>query len=181
MPVPMTVQSMQNHKRHSSHSSNEYIHVLDAHVNLKGGRENSRNRAMTAGVRIYGEDVVNRNLAIENSQAGPSNLQYSYSRSRYCGVAETEGSKHLDLRSSFLKNDDTKTSQKDPSYIQSASESLFPLTGSPPEAILGSAEYPCPTSTCHSKDGTAANSHASNFDRHQRRSKTLPYIFEATH
>lgn len=123
----MPVQSVQSHKRHSSRSFNEYIDVLDAHDNLKGGRENSRNRAMTAGVTIYGEDAVNRNLAMENSPADPSNSQYSYLRSRYCGVAETEGSKHSRPRlSEFIpKNDDTKTSQEDPSSIQSASESLF--------------------------------------------------------
>ncbi|KAF5872739.1 uncharacterized protein Bfra_006102 [Botrytis fragariae] len=166
--LPMPVQSVQNHKRHSSRSPTSYIDVLDAHDSLKGGRGNSRNRAMAAGVRIYGENVANRTLAMENSQADPSNPQFSYLRLGCYGVAETEGSKHSRPRlPEFIpKNDDTKTSQQDPSYIQSVSESLFSLTGSPPETIL---------------DGTAPDSYASNFDRHQGDLETLPYIFEATH
>ncbi|KAK8905468.1 hypothetical protein QC760_006653 [Botrytis cinerea] len=181
-PVARSTQSVQNHKRQSSRSSNSYIDVLDAHDNLKGGRENSRNRTMAAGVRIYGEDVANRNLAMESSQEDPSNPQYSYLRSRCYGVAETEGSKHSRPRPpEFIpKNDDTKTSQQDPSYIQSVSGPLFFLTGSPPETILGSAEYACSTSTCHSEDSRASDNHASKFDRHQGDLEALPYIFEAT-
>ncbi|KAK6599973.1 hypothetical protein H4I96_07299 [Botrytis cinerea] len=138
-PVARSTQSVQNHKRQSSRSSNSYIDVLDAHDNLKGGRENSRNRTMAAGVRIYGEDVANRNLAMERSK---------HSRPR---------------PPEFIpKNDDTKTSQQDPSYIQS------------------SAEYACSTSTCHSEDSRASDNHASKFDRHQGDLEALPYIFEAT-
>ncbi|KAF7911524.1 uncharacterized protein EAE98_011994 [Botrytis deweyae] len=33
-----SLRSVQNHKWHSSRPSNEYIDVLDAHDNLKGGR-----------------------------------------------------------------------------------------------------------------------------------------------
>jgi len=61
---------IQQHSRTASHASHKsYVDLLDAHSNVNRTREASKHRAKASGVRNYGEDVADRNIAAFGDRA----------------------------------------------------------------------------------------------------------------
>lgn len=68
------------HLRNASHISHKsYVDLLDAHSNIRPSRDVSRDRAKASGVRNYGEDVADRNLAAFDLNSP----EFSYRKSVY--------------------------------------------------------------------------------------------------
>ncbi|ESZ93834.1 hypothetical protein SBOR_5775 [Sclerotinia borealis F-4128] len=172
---PMATPSyVPHHRRDSSRSSkasrNSYVDILDVHDNMKGGRDTYRNCTIAAEARIYGDDIANGNLAMENARLDHRDHKFSYLKSIYYGVAETEGSKRsrLGLLERIPRNDDTETLSSS-SYTQSVSRSLVSLSESRQEIGLDLPEYTYGYSagSCQNQDSLTTGSD-SNFDHHQR-------------
>lgn len=80
----------QQHNRNSSQASHKsYVDLLDAHSNIKRTGEASLHRTKASGVRNYGEDVADRNMADfgERSYRDPkldlNSPEFSYLKSVY--------------------------------------------------------------------------------------------------
>jgi len=68
------------HQRNASHISRKsYVDLLDAHSSIRPSRDVSRDRAKASGVRNYGEDVADRNLAAFDLNSP----EFSYRKSVY--------------------------------------------------------------------------------------------------
>jgi hypothetical protein len=63
-PVPPTAPTAEaSHSRSASVVSRRHVDLLELHSNINSSREASRHRAKASGVRNYGEDVADRNIA----------------------------------------------------------------------------------------------------------------------
>jgi hypothetical protein len=63
-PVPPTLPTAEaSHSRSASVVSRRHVDVLELHSNMNPSREASKHRAKASGVRNYGEDVADRNIA----------------------------------------------------------------------------------------------------------------------
>ncbi|CZR64723.1 uncharacterized protein PAC_14622 [Phialocephala subalpina] len=73
------------HIRSDSHASHKsYVDLLEAHSNIAGSRETSRHRAKASGVRNYGEDVADRNMARDReARLDLDSPEFSYLKTVY--------------------------------------------------------------------------------------------------
>lgn len=86
IPLPaFTAPFVTQHQRHDSTMSHKsYVDLLDAHSNIRPSREDSRHRAKASGVRNYGEDVADRNIAEHGSKTFDVNSpEFSYLKTVY--------------------------------------------------------------------------------------------------
>lgn len=86
VPLPaFTAPFVTQHQRNSSTMSHKsYVDLLDAHSNIRPSREASRHRAKASGVRNYGEDVADRNIAEHGSKPFDLNSdEFSYLKTVY--------------------------------------------------------------------------------------------------
>ncbi|KAE8447214.1 hypothetical protein EG329_011045 [Mollisiaceae sp. DMI_Dod_QoI] len=74
------------HNRNDSHASHKsHVDLLEAHSNINPSREASRHRAKASGVRNYGEDVADRNMAGREREArlDLNSPEFSYLKTVY--------------------------------------------------------------------------------------------------
>ncbi|KUJ06413.1 uncharacterized protein LY89DRAFT_412204 [Mollisia scopiformis] len=91
------------HNRSDSHASHKsHVDLLEAHSNIRPSRETSQHRTKASGVRNYGEDVADRNIAGSKSKEREPRLvlnspEFSYLRTVYSpkkrsGLGGSDGS-----------------------------------------------------------------------------------------
>jgi hypothetical protein len=73
--------------RASQTKRKSYIDLVDAYSNIRPYRDVSRDQAESSGMRNYGEDVADRNIAVSDF----SSAEFSYPRSVYEKVAQRSG------------------------------------------------------------------------------------------
>jgi len=75
-----------HHQRHGSNMSHKsYVDILDAHSNIRPSQDVSKHRAKASGMRNYGEDVADRNIADfgGGSKLDLNSPQFSYLKTIY--------------------------------------------------------------------------------------------------
>jgi hypothetical protein len=70
-------------------SRRSYIDLLDAYSNIRPSRDVSRDRAKSSGMRNYGEDVADRNIAVSDLNPAEGNRPKSVYISQMRGVVVT--------------------------------------------------------------------------------------------
>lgn len=91
-----------HHSRTDSHASHKsYVDLLEAHSNIRPSWETSQHRAKASGVRNYGEDVADRNMASKDREPrldlnSPefSYLKHDYSPKKRSGLGMDGSGSH---------------------------------------------------------------------------------------
>lgn len=81
--IPFTPPFAQHQRGSSVHSHKSHVDLLDAHSSINSSRDLSKNRAKASGVRNYGEDVADRNIATYEPQLDLNTPDLSYLKSLY--------------------------------------------------------------------------------------------------
>lgn len=84
IPETFTPPFALHHRNASSISHKSHVDLLEAHSNIRPSRDVSKHRAKASGVRNYGEDVADRNIAdFRENQLDVNSPEFSYLKSVY--------------------------------------------------------------------------------------------------
>ena len=158
----------QHHRNFSRNSQSSHVDILDAYSTMRG-KEVASVRAKASGVRNYGEDVADRNIAIFGDQKLDLNSsEFGYLKSVYGGKREHGGDEVAQQKTSRIprNGDDTKMRAKsevrsstplssgvvspefsyDPTRMDRASNYTFDRSDSRSQALLPSSHPSSPPS-----------------------------------